>query len=375
VILVDNRPEIRRSLAEGKIACEAFVREDNERLARGQAVHRFIYRWTAFAEGGGREPDREEARELAAGAWADTQGLDPFDFEDFMQLCERYAQSHLARLDTLVGYEQTLKLDVGWAVLTCTYDRLDRHEDDDPDDPLRRAMLWDYKTEHRRMNHEFQKRWYAQMLFLAIPTLEHLWWQEDPLRSGSLPDPERVERGQYDDWWEATLTALRQRVLEPTGERVGSHICFDCGNRLDCARAIKPATIVPRSEEQAVLLVREHRRLTAGADARWEALARWANGKQPLHVDGEFVGWMTPIEERFVVTATDEEVLDFLGHTPGFEPENLERFANRSTLIVTRGLLSNPGSRQALVNQGLAKFVLGEAEMKARKTPPKDAKQ
>lgn len=373
MILADTRPEIRRSRAQGKIACEGFQLEENERLARGTAVHRFIHRWTGFAEGAGREPDYAEARELAKGAWADTPGLDTFDYEDFMDLCQRYAQSHLADLDTLIGYEQTLKLDVGWAVLTCTYDRLDRFREDDPDDPLWRALLRDYKTEHRRMDHEFQKRWYAQMLLIALTSLEEVWWQEDPLRSPNLPDPERIVRGQFDEWWEVTLKALYQRELEPTGERYGSVNCFECVNRVDCAHALRPATILPRTEEEARLLAREQRRFQAGAEARWNALAAYTNGRAPIFVEGEYVGHMAPIEDRLVITASDEEVLDYLAQTPGFEPEKIERWPSKSALVTSRGLLTNPGIREKLVAAGLAKLVPGEPEMKARKTPPRAA--
>src|SRR5579859_661464 len=147
------KPVIRRSLAEGLLSCVQFQREDGEQLAFGQALHSFIAAYTLQCQAAGEETRLTDVSRLASEAWARTHGLLQSRWQEFLDLCQHFAESRPAQLGTLMHVEHTITLDVGFAIVTCTVDRIDRTDYGDPDEEPRRIQTSDWKSERAEMDH------------------------------------------------------------------------------------------------------------------------------------------------------------------------------------------------------------------------------
>lgn len=290
------KPEIRRSLAEGLLACSDFQREDGERLAFGIAFHDFVALYWRRLQAIHEESDLTAVRGLASEAWARTPGLLQSRFDEFMGLAERFAETHLGNLATLTVVEHTEVLDVGFAVLTATMDRIDRLDAGDPDDDATWEQITDYKTEQGEMDHAYQIRDYVQKRFLNHPRLRRISFVVDPVRLGRPDEPIEFERGGLDEWWRVNLDGLRRRLDTPPGNPTGSAKCYECALRTTCGRALAEAREAPTTEAQADEQLAEHHRLDAGAEVRWAGLKHFYEGRDERVVAGEDVGFLETLE-------------------------------------------------------------------------------
>lgn len=351
--LVPDRRVIRRSLAEGLLSCTDFQREDGEQLAFGQAWHSFAAAYTLQCQSTREESRQTDVARLAREAWERQPGLDLSRYDEFMELCDYFAASHLANLETLTHIEHTDTLDVGFAILTCTYDRIDRADMGDPDDEARRELGTDYKTEQGEMDHTFQLRWYAQMRLLTHPALEEIGFIVDPVRGRWKTDPVWFTRGDLDSWWHTTVGAVRKRLDIPPGNRTGGPACEGCALRYDCSKAIATAVAIPENEDQADEMFQETLRLEQALTVRKSGLKAWYSDHPARVAVGHEVGFLQPREERFVVTAPPLKVRSWLNrhHMEGdkvlkVDTEMLGRSAIQDSLIVA-GLATRERSKPA----------------------------
>lgn len=302
-------PTIRRSMAEGLATCPAFVMERSERLAFGQAVHTFIAAYWRRLQELGEESDLTGWPALAIDAWARTPGLRQSRWQEFEGLCERFAQSHLGDLHTLAAVEEPITRHVGWAVLVCTPDRIDRLDGGDPDDEAVWERITDYKSELGEMDHEFQLHWYAQMRFLTRSALQRLDLVLDLIRWGRPHDPITVERGELDAWWDAVMQALRHRLDVGPGAPTGGPACEGCALRRTCGESLPSVALAPQTDDEADELLSEHRRLDAAAAVRWGLLDEYYRDRDPrLDVNGEEIGYLLSRKPSFRWTAMPSAV-------------------------------------------------------------------
>src|ERR1043166_1306529 len=231
------KPVIRRSLAEAPPGCPRFPMEDSERLAFGQAFHTYAASYILHCQALGEESDLTAVFELARDAWARTRGLNqerciqPQDGSrdaEFFDLCHRFSEANLAGLDTLQHVEHTLTYDVGFPLLTCTLDRLDRVDAGDPDDDPTWLLVRDWKTELGEMEHGFQIRWYTQMLFLTQPGLQNVDFEVVPVRRGRPYDAITFQRGDLETWWNMVMQALQEVLESPMAPPYGGAQCENC---------------------------------------------------------------------------------------------------------------------------------------------------
>jgi hypothetical protein len=352
-------PTVRRSMAEGWATCPAFVMERSERLAFGQAVHTFISTYWRHLQHIGEETDLTGWANLAIDAWARTPGLHQGRFDEYHGLCERFVQSHLGNLATLTAAEEPITLHIGWAVLNCTPDRIDRVDGGDRDDPPTWERITDYKTEQGEMDHWFQISWYAQMRFLTNPSLERLDLVLDLIRWSRPHDPITVERGDLDEWWEATLAALRHRLDVGTGAPVGGPSCEGCALRRKCGEALPTIAIAPLNDAEADVLLSEHRRLDAAAKVRWGLLEEYYRDRDPrLDVNGEEIGYLPTRKPSFRWTAMPSAVAAWARR---------RSMDWRSFVALTTRSVSNRGVQELAVEDGVAEFAFNPPEFKTRK--------
>ncbi len=359
-----RKPEIRRSLAEGLLACSDFQREDSERLAFGIAAHDFFALYWRHLQAVREESDLTAVRGLAGQAWARTPGLLQSRYDEFMALAERFAETHLGNLRTLVAVEETQVLDVGWAVLTCTIDRIDRIDEGDPDDDATWECIWDGKTELGEMDHEFQIKWYVQSRFLRRPRLQRISFVLDPVRLGRPDDPIDFERGQLDEWWEITLDGLRRRLATPPGNPTGNPKCYECALRTACARSLTDAREMPTTVAEADEQLAEHHRMAAGAATRWEGQRCFYEAHEPRVVQGQDVGYMTTLEESFEIVAEPAEFWDW-AEAQGWDARGLAKPT----------IPNNRAMRDLAVAAGIARRYFKKPTFKTRIHKPLGRKQ
>ncbi len=308
MLQLQSKPVVRRSLAEALLACSDFQREDGERLAFGVAFHDFVALYWRHLQSVREESDLTAVRGLAGKAWARTPGLLQSRFDEFMDMCERFAAMYLGELATLTDIEHTEVLDVGWAVLTCTIDRVDRRDGGDPDDDATWESIRDEKTEQGEMDHAFQIRWYVQMRFLNHPRLRRISFIINPVRLGRPDEPIDFERGDLDEWWEITLDGLRRRLETPKGNPTGGPKCYECALRATCGKALAEAREIPTTEAEADEQLAEHHRMEAAAEVRWAAQKEWYRGRDERVVGGEEVGFLLTQEPSVEVLVTPAEM-------------------------------------------------------------------
>ena len=361
------KPEIRRSLAEGLLSCAQFQREDSEVLAFGTAVHTFVGSYWRHLQALGRDSDLTAVSGLASDAWARTTGLKQSRYREFMELCDRFGNTHLGSVDTIEAIEEPIVWDAAWAVLNCTPDRIDRIDGGDPDEDPTWERITDYKTEQGEMEHAFQMAWYTQMRFLQRPSVQRIDFVLDLIRSRSGPfDPVTYERGELDQWWEMTLQALRLRwaSIGVGAPPTGGPACADCARRRTCGAALKEVAAIPLDDGEADQLLSEHRRLDAAASIRWEALRAYYKDRLPRVVNGEEIGFLETREPSFEVTASARDLRFYAALS-----------LKDQDAYVQPASISNRGERDRMVQWGLARYYTKPPIFKARKAEPERRKR
>jgi PD-(D/E)XK nuclease superfamily protein len=367
VIEVAQKPVIRRSLAEGLLSCVQFTREDGEQLAFGQALHSFIAAYTLLCQAKGEETRLIDFSRLAAEAWARTHGLKQSRWQEFQDLCQHFAETRPASLSSLLHVEHTLTLDVGWAILVCTVDRLDRADLGDPDEAPIYIQISDWKTERAELDHDFQARWYSQMVFLTMPSVQDVVFAVHALRDWWKPEPFVFRRGELDLWWDAMLTGLKARLDVPHALPVGGPACPGCAKRYECARSTAVAGSIPENEDQADEQFQEVLRLEEAIDVRKEGLKRFYSGHAERVVNGHEIGYLTPRDPRLVITVAAMDFLKFVRR---------RRLIGDQVLKVDTEQLGGKQLQQKLVDGGVAKHEFSRPSFKWRKhVPAKDARR
>ncbi len=350
-------PAVRRSLAEGWASCPAFVMERSERLAFGQAAHLFIASYWRHLQAKGEETDMTGWTDLATEAWARTPGLLQSRFGEFMALCDHFTQTHMGEMDTLLAVEEPITRNVGWAVLVCTPDRIDRADNGDPDEDPSWLRLRDYKTEAGEMDHEFQVWFYVQMIFLSMPSVERVDVELDLIRRRMPNEPFTIERGDLDIWWEATLKALHHRLDSGPGAPVGGPACESCALRRTCGESIPSLAVAPQTQEEANALLAEHRRLAGAEAVRWALLEEfYRNHPAQPDVNGEEVGFLETRTDSVELLATAAQMRDFASGL-GMDPDT----------YLKPVVPSDRDSRELLEAEGLLRFYRKPEVFKVRK--------
>lgn len=354
------KPIIRRSLAEGLLSCVQFKREDGEQLAFGQALHSFIAAYTLLCKESGEDTRLVDVPRLAGEAWSRMHGLLQSRWREFMDLCQHFAETRPTELATLMHIEHTITLDVGFAILTCTVDRTDRVDFGDPDEDPRGIQISDWKTERAELDHDFQAKWYTQMLFLTMPSVDDIVFAVHALRDWWTPEPYIFRRGELDLWWTSTLQGLKARLDTPGARPVGGPACPGCALRYKCPSAIAIAVAIPENEDQADELFQEAMRLEEAIAVRKEGLKRWYSGHEERVVYGKEVGFLAPREPHLVVTAEPMTVVKYL---------NRRHMSGASVIKVDNEQL-NAGMRDVLVEAGHARLEYSKPSFKWRNHVP-----
>lgn len=362
-----QKPVVRRSLAEGLLACAQFTREDGEQLAFGQALHSFIAAYTLLCQAKGEETRLIDVSRLAAEAWARTHGLKQSRWQEFLDLCQHFGETRPATLSSLLYVEHTLTIDVGWAILVCTVDRLDRYDVGDPDEAPMYIQISDWKTERAELDHDFQARWYSQMVFLTMPSVQDVVFAVHALRDWWKPEPLVFHRGALDLWWDAMLTGLKARLDVPHALPVGGPACPGCAKRYECARSTAVAGSIPENEDQADEQFQEVLRLEEAIDVRKEGLKRFYSGHAERVVNGKEIGFLTPRDPRLVVTITPLELRNWM---------NRRHMSGDAVLKVDTDQLGNRALQDKLVDAGLAERAYSKPAFKWRNfVPARDARK
>jgi len=304
-------------MAERLVACAVSEGDQSESASFGIFVHDCIHEYLLACIAANQESHWSTLRQIVVNQFYRTpRGLGPERLDEAQDLLDRFAHTHLAELDTLLylqggepALEYTMKLDVGWAIITGTVDRMDRIDGDDRDDPPRIVRATDYKSQWAQSPHLFQGRTYAQLTFAQpwAASLEEFHWMPDPFKLRSDPREGVIvyRRGDLDEWWVETLAGLRQRWdLRVSGRArpTGGAACTYCALRYSCPSALPVARDIPENVDQAVELVGEWIRFDLSRKLRGESLAAWFNNHAPIQVGGYEVGYLEPRDERFVAS-------------------------------------------------------------------------
>lgn len=291
-----TRAVIRRTLAENLIACTAHQGQDSEAAAFGRGFHSFAASYQLLCQQTREETRLSDVHGLATEAFYRARGVSPNRLQEFLELCELFAGTHPAELASLMSVEETLTHDIGWALLTCTLDRLDRVDAGDPDDDATEVQVKDWKTEHTlEGDHSFQIRWYVQMLFLARPRLQRVGFQIDLVRRRWQPEPLWFERGDLDEWWATTLAALQEAwEIQQAGRGVptGGSACTFCAKRYSCGAAVSSAAVLPENDDQAAETISTWLRLQAAEEEHKRALRTYFGDRDPVLFNGLEVGFL-----------------------------------------------------------------------------------
>lgn len=362
-----SKPIIRRSLAEGLLSCVQFVREDSEQLAFGQALHSFIAAYTLQCKAIGEETRLVDVYRLASEAWARTPGLLHSRWTEFVDLCQHFAETRPAELATLMHVEHTVTLDVGFAIVTCTVDRIDRADFGDPDEEPRRIQTSDWKSERAEMDHEFQARWYSQLELLTMPAVEEVVFAVHALRDWWVPEPYVFRRGELDLWWTMTLQGLKARLDTPNAAPVGGPACPGCAKRTSCSRATAEAVAIPETLEQAEEVFQETLRMEEGLDVRKKGLKHFFSGHPEQVMHGKEIGFLAPREQHLVVTVKPLELRNWL---------NRRHMSGDAVLKIDNEQLGNREVQDKLIAAGLATREYSKPAFKWRAhVPAKEARK
>ena len=298
--MAETKPVIRRSLAESLVSCTAYVGQESEAAAFGRALHSFAAAYVLLCKEAGEESRIGDVEQLGTEAFYRARGLPLGRLPEFLELADRFARTWLAELSTLVAVEETLTYDAGWALLTCTVDRIDRTDAGDRDDEAAEELITDFKAEWTADgDHDFQMWWYVQMRFLTQPALQRCGFQIRLPRRTWQPEPYWFERGELDSWWTSTLAAVREAYeIRQAGRATptGGVACQYCSKRFTCGAAVSSATVIPENEDQAGELVQDWIRMKAATKEREDALKAFFGDRKPMVVNGLEVGFLSSLE-------------------------------------------------------------------------------
>lgn len=361
-----DKPLVRRSYAEHVLSCPRFEDETGEMAHFGTAFHAFVDSYFGHCREIGEEYDLAAVHDIAHGAFFGEPGNDPNRWQEFLDLCSQFAQARNAELSTLLALEMGIRIETDAAVLTCIPDRIDLKEGPAPAPTW--VVLTDYKTERAEMDHDFQRRWYVQMLFLRWPSLERITFVVDRVRWPRDPEIHEYERGQLDEWWADIMAALSSRLeakdrLGPTG----GPACEHCKLRARCAEAISPwRDLTIRNDEEVEAFYSEMIRHQEAYGSRREVLAAYFKdrparllGAGPHRVE---LGYLRPRKDSFTPTAT-ADVIKAWFDANGFE--------GAAILKVDGEALTNEWIREKLAEAGLATYKSGKPQFKFRKADPR----
>jgi hypothetical protein len=365
-ILSPEKPVIRRSFAESLLTCTTYEGSDSEAASFGSAFHGFHAAWTLRCQQLGTDYlDPEDIRRLAASAFDEQRGISQARREEFLDLCRDFSNTHTAELAKLIAVEKTLTHDIGWALLTCTVDRLDRTDGGDPDDEPTSLRIIDRKSGFAdafgKVSHEFQAQWYVQMAFLNYPSAKEVAWELDPVRSSMPQEPVVWRRGDLDEWWVETLNRVSDAYdlwASGRGRPQGGPACQFCAKRYSCAMSIEPWRSAPENDDQAEEQFGDLIRLTEALTVRKKALEAYFSDRTPAVWAGHEVGWLQPREPSFRVTAepvTVKAILDAAG------------MDGAEVLKVDSEKLSNKGLQNILIVAGAGERALSPPSFKWRR--------
>jgi hypothetical protein len=260
--------------------------------------------------------------------------------------------------------EHTLTHDVGWALLTCTVDRMDRTDFGDPDEAPAAIQISDWKTERGELDHEFQARWYSMMTFLSWPSVIEVVFAVHALRDWWKPEPYVFHRGELDLWWRATLSGLQARLATPNATPTGGPSCASCAKRYECPKAIAPARLLPENDDQAAEILQDRIRMAEGVSVIDDALKIYFSGRPMLVAAGHEVGYLQTREPSFRVTSPASKLL------PWLRKKRMHMDAMLKAVSI-----SNRGVQDELIKAGLAVRAFNHPEYKIRKhVPARDAR-
>jgi len=384
---------------ERLISCAVSESDMGENAAFGIFVHDCIYEYLLACVQAKQESRWSVLPQIVTNQFYRVpRGLPPARLDEAQELLDRFAHMHLADLDRMLwlpvyepsrrlltdhpspvwagqawttdgaakpALEYTMKLDVGWAVVSGTVDRMDRMDGDDRDDPPRIVQATDYKSQWAATPHLFQGRTYASLAFAQpwAQALEEFWWMPDPFKLRRDPNESVVvyRRGDLDQWWEETLIGVRQRwELRVSGRAVptGGAACQYCALRYSCPKALPMARGMPENNDQARELAMEWIRMDASRALRKESLAAYFSEHAPIQVGGYEVGFLDPRDERFVTK-------DPMGVVNHLSAQGLDGSAVLKTIVDAAKIPND--LKPALVEAGVAKMVRGAATFKRRK--------
>lgn len=371
VRLDGTKPAFRRTFVERFLQCTEYEADRGEDLLFGGLVHVGIHMYWKRCVAAREETRLGDLDEITREAWRTAgSGIQFGRYEEFRSVLDYFARNHIAELDTLMvlngepAVEVTLAVDAGWCVYTCTLDRADRVDGDDPYDPPVGVRATDYKTAYgaRVDKHNFQRRFYAQMLFLSIPTLDWVDTAWDPIRSGSGPDSAIYQRGDLDQWWADMDYQLRARWDGPRGRPTGGASCSDCALRTTCGAATLAASGKPDNSDQMVELVGEWLRTKERAGTQRDALKLWFERHAPATVNGMLVGFLPPVKQTWRAS-------DAMGIMRLMEATVPGSGKNAMVTWIDPKLVS-PIMRDEAVQAGVARYDPGRADFKARRASP-----
>ena len=357
-----EKPTYRRSEMQALIQCNAYVNDHSVEAAEGTFVHEFIWRYWKHALAVNDESDWDAIDRIVTDLWLSRPwGIHPDSFDDLYQMCDVFARTHLAELDTLVALETTEPADFGWVIIHGTMDRIDRvmEPDEDPSDPPMHLKVTDYKTDRGKVRgddepHKFQGRTYAQILFAKYPHLQYVTTAFDYLKLRGGPIEVTYERGVLDGWWTLQLEALRARVTQPK-QPTGCVACQFCRMRMDCAAGLTEYQRTPSSREELELLGQEWNILEAARTTRRKTLETAFLQRPAMVIGGFEMGNLPPRQEKWVVTDKLEVQKQVMAANL---PDPMYIAIDKSMVPA--------GMKRGLVGTGAAKYDLGPPSFKRR---------
>jgi hypothetical protein len=282
-----NPLEFRRSFVESFLQCTEYQQDDGSQAGFGILVHDAIQAYLRACINKREDSRMKDLPAIMTEAFARHGGVHPDRFEEAAAMVEQFARTRLADWHRLLWRENVpcveykLATQVGDAWYTGTCDRIDRMDGDDPYDPPTRILITDYKTQWAKAQHTFQGRFYAELAFRMMPSLEGVAVLFDhlPLRNPEVWHPGKVdnqiayfERGDLTAWLDDVIAIFQLRYKGPRGHPVGGSACQYCGLRKGCAAAEMTAESKPENTEQARELVGDWIRAQERAKALGDAL-------------------------------------------------------------------------------------------------------
>jgi hypothetical protein len=219
---------------------------------------------------------------------------------EVLNLLWKFAYGHVAEPDTFWANEKKFTVDVGFADLTGTIDRLDRITGTEDAPTL--ARVTDYKSSWGlpdRNFPSFQLLFYAGLVTRTHPTVEAVELTLDHVRRTDGIARFMVQRPEIESFWQSMLsrlaTALERRAsgAAPTG----GASCTYCRWRTQCPDATLGARESIATPEDALEEADAFVRLEHSQKARKEALKAWVDEHGSVALPGLEVGYFDSSDE------------------------------------------------------------------------------